>query len=301
MLALGLNIVVGFAGLLDLGYIAFYAVGAYIVRAAGLAAPDRAFPVRSRSCSRTACTCRSGSSCRSAHRAGGRVRRAARRADAEAARRLPRHRHARLRRDHPHLHQQPERPVNITNGPQGITLIDPMRIGPLSLEQPRHGARHAVLVADAVLLPVRAARRWSAILVVRAPAGFAHRPGLDGDPRGRDRRARPWASTPATSSCWRFAWARPSAASSGAMFAAFQGFVSPESFSLMESIMVLSMVVLGGMGHMPGVILGAVLLARAAGGAAPYRRAAAGGAVRAGADRRRGAAHAAVRPGAWWP
>src|SRR3979490_2861578 len=30
MLALGLNIVVGFAGLLDLGYIAFYAVGAYI-------------------------------------------------------------------------------------------------------------------------------------------------------------------------------------------------------------------------------------------------------------------------------
>ena len=29
MLALGLNIVVGFAGLLDLGYVAFYAVGAY--------------------------------------------------------------------------------------------------------------------------------------------------------------------------------------------------------------------------------------------------------------------------------
>ncbi|MES2933429.1 MAG: ABC transporter ATP-binding protein, partial [Pseudomonadota bacterium] len=30
MLALGLNIVVGFAGLLDLGYIAFYAIGAYL-------------------------------------------------------------------------------------------------------------------------------------------------------------------------------------------------------------------------------------------------------------------------------
>src|SRR6187397_6186 len=30
MLSLGLNIVVGFAGLLDLGYIAFYAVGAYV-------------------------------------------------------------------------------------------------------------------------------------------------------------------------------------------------------------------------------------------------------------------------------
>eukprot|EP00389_Voromonas_pontica_P014435 GDKH01022377.1.p3 GENE.GDKH01022377.1~~GDKH01022377.1.p3 ORF type:complete len:84 (+),score=30.66 GDKH01022377.1:42-293(+) len=29
MLALGLNVVVGLAGLLDLGYVAFYAVGAY--------------------------------------------------------------------------------------------------------------------------------------------------------------------------------------------------------------------------------------------------------------------------------
>jgi branched-chain amino acid transport system permease protein len=47
---------------------------------------------------------------------------------------------------------------------------------------------------------------------------------------------------------------------SGTMFAAFQGFVSPESFSLMESIIVLAMVVLGGLGHIPGVILGAVLL-----------------------------------------
>lgn len=48
---------------------------------------------------------------------------------------------------------------------------------------------------------------------------------------------------------------------SGAMFAAFQGFVSPESFSLMESVMIVAMVVLGGLGHLPGVILGAVLLA----------------------------------------
>jgi ABC-type glutathione transport system ATPase component len=47
----------------------------------------------------------------------------------------------------------------------------------------------------------------------------------------------------------------------GSLFAAFQGFVSPESFSLMESVMIVAMVVLGGMGHMPGVILGALLLA----------------------------------------
>jgi ABC-type branched-subunit amino acid transport system permease subunit len=47
---------------------------------------------------------------------------------------------------------------------------------------------------------------------------------------------------------------------SGAMFSAFQGFVSPESFVLMESIVIVAMVVLGGIGYVPGVILGAVLL-----------------------------------------
>ena len=47
---------------------------------------------------------------------------------------------------------------------------------------------------------------------------------------------------------------------SGAMFSAFQGFVSPESFVFMESIVIVAMVVLGGMGHVPGVILGAILL-----------------------------------------
>src|SRR5690348_3861533 len=31
ILAVGLNIVVGYAGLLDLGYVAFYAIGAYVV------------------------------------------------------------------------------------------------------------------------------------------------------------------------------------------------------------------------------------------------------------------------------
>ena len=48
---------------------------------------------------------------------------------------------------------------------------------------------------------------------------------------------------------------------SGALFASFQGFISPESFSLWESIVILAMVVLGGMGHIPGVILGSILLA----------------------------------------
>ena len=46
----------------------------------------------------------------------------------------------------------------------------------------------------------------------------------------------------------------------GGLFAAFQGFISPESFTLLDSIMVLCMVVLGGMGNVAGVVLGALLL-----------------------------------------
>ncbi len=46
----------------------------------------------------------------------------------------------------------------------------------------------------------------------------------------------------------------------GVFFAAKMAFVSPESFSFFESVMILCMVVLGGMGSIPGIILGAFLL-----------------------------------------
>ena len=46
----------------------------------------------------------------------------------------------------------------------------------------------------------------------------------------------------------------------GAFFSARMRFVSPESFSFLESAMVLSMVVLGGMASIPGIILGAFAL-----------------------------------------
>ena len=46
----------------------------------------------------------------------------------------------------------------------------------------------------------------------------------------------------------------------GAFFAARMRFVSPESFTFLESAMVLCMVVLGGMGSIPGIILGVAAL-----------------------------------------
>ena len=46
----------------------------------------------------------------------------------------------------------------------------------------------------------------------------------------------------------------------GIFFAGWQQFVSPESFSLLESIIILSMVILGGMGNIPGTIISAIFL-----------------------------------------
>lgn len=46
----------------------------------------------------------------------------------------------------------------------------------------------------------------------------------------------------------------------GVFFAAKMAFVSPESFTFFDSVLILCMVVLGGMGSIPGIILGALLL-----------------------------------------
>ncbi len=46
----------------------------------------------------------------------------------------------------------------------------------------------------------------------------------------------------------------------GVFFAAKMAFVSPESFTFFESVLILCMVVLGGMGSIPGIILGSFLL-----------------------------------------
>jgi branched-chain amino acid transport system permease protein len=46
----------------------------------------------------------------------------------------------------------------------------------------------------------------------------------------------------------------------GAIFAARQGSIFPENFSLMVSINVLCLIIIGGMGSIPGVVIGAIVL-----------------------------------------
>jgi branched-chain amino acid transport system permease protein len=59
---------------------------------------------------------------------------------------------------------------------------------------------------------------------------------------------------------YAFAAGASFAGAMGVLFAASRTFVSPESFSFMQSIGVLTMVILGGIGSIPGVIVGAAVV-----------------------------------------
>ena len=56
-----------------------------------------------------------------------------------------------------------------------------------------------------------------------------------------------------------FALGASFAGGAGSFFAARAGFVSPESFTFVESILVVCIVVIGGSASIPGVIVGAVV------------------------------------------
>ena len=255
MLALGLNIVVGYAGLLDLGYIAFFAVGAYCYALAGSPHLALAFPM----------VFPDGVHLPfwvvlplAALVAGGfgvllgaptlRLR-----GDYLAIVTLGFGEIIRI------FLNNLNAPINLTNGPQGISRIDPVSVAgvPLNITRNIFGIElpgvhlyfYLFLACTALVIffsqrleKSRIGRAWMAI---REDEIAASAMGIN------TRNLKLLA----------FAMGAMFGGASGALFAGFQGFVSPESFSLMESIMVLCMVVLGGMGNIAGVILGGILLA----------------------------------------
>ena len=257
MLAVGLNIVVGYAGLLDMGYVAFFAVGAYLFGL--LASPHltETFPAIAAMFPNGLHLPLWGVIPISAALA----------AFAGVLLGAPT---LKLRGDYLAIvtlgfgeiirifMNNLDQPVNITNGPKGIGQIDAVTVFgyPLSQSLTLGGFTiqsvtlyyylFLVLVVFIVaicyrLQDSRIGRAWMAI---REDEVAAKAMGLN------TRNLKLLA----------FGMGASFGGVSGSMFAAFQGFVSPESFSLMESIMIIAMVVLGGLGHLPGVILGAVLL-----------------------------------------
>ncbi len=244
MLALGLNIVVGYAGLLDLGYVAFYALGAYLY--AWLASPHfglhlpfwAVLPLGALLAGVFGVLLGAPT--------------------------------LRLRGDYLAIvtlgfgeiirifMNNLDAPINITNGPQGMNLIDPIAFGGFALSKTHKffgiGVSNAhlyyylflafVLALIFVAMRLQDSRIGRAWAAIREDEVAASAMGID------TRNVKLLA----------FAMGATFGGLAGGLFSAFQGFISPESFGLMESIMILCMIVLGGMGHIPGVILGAVLL-----------------------------------------
>ena len=152
-----------------------------------------------------------------------------------------------------------DRPVNITNGPKGIQQIDTDSLFGINFARTseifgyeisgvtKYYYLFLVLVVISVVICYRLERSriGRAWMAIREDEIAAKAMGLN------TRNLKLLA----------FGMGATFGGVSGVMFATFQGFVSPESFSLQESVMIVAMVVLGGIGHIPGVVLGAVLLA----------------------------------------
>lgn len=280
MLALGLNIVVGFAGLLDLGYIAFYAVGAYT---AGLLASPQFAAVLESIVNQYPLV---GNFLVGV--LGPEIRQngihlsvwlivplaAALAGFFGALLGAPT---LKLRGDYLAIvtlgfgeiirifMNNLNAPINITNGPQGINLIDPIRIFGVSLSG-EAGSKATVYIGGWSMPSVNA---YYFLFLVLCIAIVFVTIRLQHSRLGRawvairedEIAAKAMGINTRNVKLLAFAMGASFGGVAGAMFAAFQGFVSPESFSLTESIAILAMVVLGGIGHIPGVIMGGVILA----------------------------------------
>jgi branched-chain amino acid transport system permease protein len=232
-LALGLNIVVGFAGLLDIGYVAFFGIGSYLY--AFLASPHfglhlpflLALPLV------IAGTALSGVVIGAPTlRLGG---------DYLAIVTLGFGEITYL------LLLNLDRPVNITNGPSGIIGIDPPVLfghafaGNLQFYYLFLAVLALVLLAARRLRDSRVGWAWQAL-------------------REDELAARAMGINTTVARLQAFAIGASFAGFAGALLASWQRSVFPENFLFTESINVLAMVILGGTGSLLGVILGAVVI-----------------------------------------
>ncbi len=258
MLALGLNIVVGEAGLLDLGYVAFFAVGAYLYGllasphlTSTFAAIGAAFPNGFHTSLWLVIPLALLLATITGVLLGIPVLKL--RGDYLAIVTLGFGEIIRI------FLNNLDHPYNITNGPKGLNQIDSVKLFGLDLGRPTTIGGFEIasvtmyyylfLVLTVVTVFIcyrlqdsRIGRAWKAV-------------------REDEIAAKAMGINTRNMKLLAFGMGASFGGVAGSMFAAFQGFVSPESFSLMESVMIVAMVVLGGIGHLPGVVLGAVLLA----------------------------------------
>ncbi|NMO76424.1 MULTISPECIES: branched-chain amino acid ABC transporter permease [Niallia] len=242
-MALGLNIVVGLAGLLDLGFVAFFAVGAYTYGIFATAQANNFMPFGTYPLS--------GNSfwffiiiglfvaALFGVLLGIPVLRV--KGDYLAIVTLGFGEIIRI------VFNNLDKPVNITNGAMGLPSIQQPELFGITLSQPNQFYYIVLVMFIIVIYAVtrmehtRLGRSWKA---VRENEIAAQAMGI------------PLVKTKLTA----FAIGASFSGMMGVVFAAKQMFVDPTSFTYLESTTILVMVILGGMGSVPGVILGAAVV-----------------------------------------
>lgn len=243
-LALGLNLVVGFAGLLDLGYIAFFAGGAYVyaIFASNQAAKFSDWFAENAPMGLggwwfwAALPLAIGVAALLGLMLGLPVLRM--RGDYLAIVTLGFGEVIQV------ISRNLDHPVNITGGAPGIAPINPPSLGPINLGSPTGiyflGLIFTVLVGLAMtrLEQSRLGRAWAAM-------------------REDDIAARAMGVPLVKMKLMAFATGASFSGAMGMLFAIKQQFINPDTFGFMESIGILAMIILGGLGSIRGVIVGA--------------------------------------------
>jgi branched-chain amino acid transport system permease protein len=233
LLALGLNVVVGFAGLLDLGYVAFFGIGSYVY--ALLASPHfgihlpflLALPIA------VVVTAIFGILIGAPT--------------------------LRLRGDYLAIVTlgfgeityilliNLDRPINITGGPSGIVSIDPPSFLGYGL---RSNAEYYYLFLLVMVLAIIISRRLRASRIGWAWQAI----------REDELAAKAMGINTTVAKLEAFAIGAAFAGAGGCLLASWQRSVFPDNFLFTESVNILAMVILGGVGSLPGVILGATII-----------------------------------------
>jgi branched-chain amino acid transport system permease protein len=240
-LALGLNIVVGLAGLLDLGYVAFFAVGAYCWAIFGSPQANlifgSGFPL-SPGWFYVFLFVGLGVAALTGVLLGLPVLRL--RGDYLAIVTLGFGEVIRV------LANNLDKPINITNGPKGIT---PIGRPPLPFDIPYSEAFYFLVLLIVVV-----------VIIVNRRLEDSHI-GRAWEAMREDELAAQAMGVPLVrTKLLAFACGASFAGVMGVVFSAKQIFINPESFTFLESIGVLAMVILGGMGSISGAVVGATVV-----------------------------------------
>ena len=232
MLALGLSITAGHAGMLDLGYVGYYAIGVRM-RAACVATyrPSRGVHPAALAAMAASCVAALAVTLPSLRLHG----------DYLAMVTLGFGQIVRI------LLNNLDRPINITNGPNGMVAIDPPRVLGLTLFSLESSCVLIWVLAGLVAVTVgllARSRTGRALNALREDATAASCMGVN------VRRYRVIAALIAAAI----------AGLAGATFASWQGAVFPQNFTMSETISLYCMMILGGTRSIPGIMLGVLLL-----------------------------------------